>query len=143
MSLREDKLGRRALRSRCDAAHRVIDLVRDRMTASEPSDGRWDLSLHAQQTKAHPRARECAMSPTKQRFVGLAGCLLVVGGSTYRLRDGKSTRQLAITLSLLLAEPSLRRHKHKQCVAISCEAAASLGYQVARTYDDAAIFGLA
>jgi hypothetical protein len=83
------------------------------------------------------------MSPTKQRFVGLAGCLLVVGGSTYRLRDGKSTRQLAITLSLLLAEPSLRRHKHKQCVAISCEAAASLGYQVARTYDDAAIFGLA
>jgi len=83
------------------------------------------------------------MSPTKQRFLGLAGCQLVVGGSSYRLRDGKSTQQLAITLSLLFAEPSLRRHKHKQSVAISCEAAAALGYQVARTYDDAVIFGLA
>ena len=82
------------------------------------------------------------MSPTKQRFVGLAGCQLVVGGSSYRLRDGKSTYQLAVTLSLLFAEPSLRRHKQDQSVAISCEAAAALGYQVARTSDDAAIFGL-
>jgi hypothetical protein len=41
---------------------------------------------------------------------------------------------------LLLAERSLRRYK--QGVAISCEAAAALGYQVAHTYDDAAIFGL-
>lgn len=82
------------------------------------------------------------MSPTKQRFVGLAGCQLVVGGHSYRLKDGKSTRQLAITLSLLLAEPSLRRHKSKQSLAISCEAAAALGYQVARTYDDAATLGL-
>jgi hypothetical protein len=80
------------------------------------------------------------MSPTKQRFVGLAGCQLVVGGSSYRLRDGKSTLQRAITLSLLFAEPSLRRCK--QGGAISCEAAVALGYQVARTYDDAATFGL-
>jgi hypothetical protein len=81
------------------------------------------------------------MSPTKQRFVGLAGCFLVSGGGTYRLRDGQSTCELAITLSLMFAEPSLRRHKHKPCVAISCEAAAAMGCQVVRTYDDAA-FGL-
>ena len=80
------------------------------------------------------------MSPTKQRLLGLAGCQLVVGGGSYRLRDGKSTLQRAITHSLLLAEPSLRRCK--QGAAISCEGAIALGYEVARTYDDAAIFGL-
>ena len=81
------------------------------------------------------------MSPTKQRLLGLAGCQLVVGRDSYLLSDGKSTLQRAITHSLLLAEPSLRRCK--QGVAISCEGAVALGYQVARTYDDAATFGLA
>ena len=80
------------------------------------------------------------MSPTKQRFVGLAGCQWVVGRSSYHLPDGKTTVQLALTRSLVLAEPSLR--KYTQGAAISCEAAAALGYQVARTYDDAANFGL-
>jgi hypothetical protein len=81
-------------------------IVLERLEASagrsrrlEPFCGRLDLSLQ-ERNRQRPSLRDFSapLSPTKQRFVGLAGCQLVVGGSSYRLRDGTSTLQLAITL---------------------------------------------
>ena len=80
------------------------------------------------------------MSPNKQRFVGIAGCRLIPGRSAYRLENGTSTTHVAVTVSLLLAEPCLR--KHPEAVAIACEDAAVQGYRLVRSYDDAVSNGL-
>ena len=80
------------------------------------------------------------MTPDKQRRMGLFGCRLVPGGSPYRLRDGTTTMHVAVPVSLVLAEPSLRRWHEGQ--AIDCDAAAQRGYRFVRTYDDAVAFGL-
>ena len=81
------------------------------------------------------------MSPHKQRVMGIAGCRLATGRSPYLLKDGRSTYELAVTVSLLFAEPSLRRWQEGR--PIDCEAAAMQGYQVVRSYDDAVQYGLA
>ena len=80
------------------------------------------------------------MSPNKQRAHGIAGCRLVPGQSPYRLRDGTWTAHMAVTVSLLLAEPSLRRWQ--EGAPIDCETAAQKGYRFVRTYDDAVAYGL-
>ena len=49
------------------------------------------------------------MSPNKLSAKGIGGCVLVPGGSHYRLKDGTQTYHVAVTVSLLHAEPSLRR----------------------------------
>ena len=45
---------------------------------------------------------EVDMSPLKQAAIGIAGCVLVPGGSLYRLRNGSQTYNVAVTVSLLL-----------------------------------------
>jgi len=80
------------------------------------------------------------MTPDKQRSVGLFGCRLVAGRDAYRLRDGTPTVHLAVPVSLLLAEPALRRWHEGE--AIDCRAAALRGYRLVRTYDDAVAYGL-
>lgn len=74
------------------------------------------------------------------RFSKIAGCRLAATRIPYRLKDGTQTYDVAVTVSLLLAEPSLRRWQ--EGVPISCEAAALRGYQVIRGYDDAVAYGL-
>jgi len=54
------------------------------------------------------RESEVDMSPIKQAAVGIGGCVLVPGGNLYRLQNGTQTYNVAVTVSLLLAEPSLR-----------------------------------
>ena len=80
------------------------------------------------------------MTPFKERTVGIAGCRLVSGGSAYRLRDGTTTVRLALPVSLMLAEPSLRRWKESQ--PIDCDTAVLRGYRFIRSYDDAIAYGL-
>ena len=80
------------------------------------------------------------MSPSKERFVGIAGCRLARGGASYRLKDGTSAPGIAVTVTLLLAEPCLGRFR--EGTPISCEAAAAQGYRVVRSYDDAVMYGL-
>ena len=74
------------------------------------------------------------------RFRKIAGCRLAASRSPYHLKDGRSTYDVAVTVSLLLAEPSLRRWQ--EGVPISCEAAAFQGYQVVRSYEEAVMYGL-
>lgn len=80
------------------------------------------------------------MTPLKQHVFGIGGFRLAAGGTSYQLNDGTSTRDLAVTVSLLLAEPSLR--KLYEAVAISSERAAAMGYRFVRTYDEAVAYGL-
>jgi hypothetical protein len=80
------------------------------------------------------------MSPFKQAAVGLGGCVLVPGRSLYRLKNGTQTHKVAVTVSLLRAEPSLRRLS--EAVRINCEKAAAQGYSVVRRYDDAVALGV-
>jgi len=80
------------------------------------------------------------MSPIKERFVGIAGCRLISGASAYQLKNGMSTFHVAVTVSLLFAEPCLRgRH---EATSIRCEDAAVQGYRFVRSYDDAVAYGL-
>jgi hypothetical protein len=81
------------------------------------------------------------MSPYKQRALGISDCRLALGGSVYPLRDGSETRHLAVPVSLLHAEPSLRRHF--EAMAISPEEALEMGYRFVRSYDEAMTYGLA
>jgi hypothetical protein len=81
------------------------------------------------------------VTPHKERHVGIAGCRLVAGSSPYRLRDGTITTHLALPVSLLLAEPSLRRWKESQ--PIDYQTALARGYRFIRSYDDAVAYGLA
>lgn len=80
------------------------------------------------------------MSPIKQTAMGIGGCVLVPGGSLYRLKSGTQTYMVAVTVSLLRAEPSLRRLS--EATRMSCEEAATLGYRRVRSYDDAVMHGL-
>ena len=80
------------------------------------------------------------MSPIKQTAMGIGGCVLVPGGSLYRLKSGTQTYMVAVPVSLLRAEPSLRRLS--EATRMSCEEAATLGYQRVRSYDDAVMHGL-
>ena len=81
------------------------------------------------------------MTPNKQAALGIGGCVLVPGLAAYRLKNGTSTHMLAVTQSLLWAEPSLR--KLSEGVPIGCEEAAVQGYRLVRRYDDAVMYGLA
>jgi len=80
------------------------------------------------------------VTPHKERAIGISGCRLVAGGSPYRLRDGTTTVHLALPMSLLLAEPALRRWQEGQ--PIDCDTAALRGYRFIRSYDDAVAYGL-
>jgi hypothetical protein len=81
-----------------------------------------------------------AMSPYKQHAVGLSACRLVLGRGSYALSDGSPTQQIAITVSLLRAEPALRRLF--EAPAISIEEALALGYRIVRSYREAEADGL-
>jgi hypothetical protein len=81
------------------------------------------------------------MSPYKQHAVGLSACRLVLGRSTYALNDGSPTQHIAITVSLLRAEPALRRLF--EAPPISTEEAVALGYRIVRSYVEAEADGLA
>jgi hypothetical protein len=82
-----------------------------------------------------------AMSPTRQRALGTSGCRLAPIASPYRLKNGQPTQQVAVTVSLLWAEPCLRRFIEGQPIA--AEAAVDHGYRLVRNYDDALSLGLA
>jgi hypothetical protein len=80
------------------------------------------------------------MTPNKQSAKGIGGCVLVPGPDAYRLKTGTWTRHLAVTVSLLRAEPSLRRLSED--IPISCSDAIAQGYRLVRRYDDAVMYGL-
>jgi hypothetical protein len=80
------------------------------------------------------------MSPNKHIAKGIGGCVLVPGPSTYPLRSGASTHLVAVTVSLLWAEPSLRRLP--ESAPIRCDDAAAQGYRIVRRYEDAITHGL-
>jgi len=80
------------------------------------------------------------MTPYKERLLGIAGCRLVAGSTPYRLRDGTTTTYLAMSVSLLIAEPSLRHWQEGQ--RIDWETAVQRGYRFIRSYDDAVAYGL-
>ena len=81
------------------------------------------------------------MTPNKQVAKGIGGCMLVPGSVAYRLGSGVVTHKLAVTVSLLLAEPSLRRLS--EGIPIGCDEAVEQGYRVVRSYDEAVMHGLA
>jgi len=80
------------------------------------------------------------MSPVKLFAHGLAGCRLARGTGSYRSANGNPSNVLAVTVSLLLAEPCL----HCFCgpETISVELAQAKGYRVVRSYDEAVALGL-
>jgi hypothetical protein len=81
------------------------------------------------------------MTPNKQGALGIGGCVLVPGSIAYRLANGEVTHRLAVTVSLLWAEPSLRRLP--EGIPIGCDEAVAQGYRVVRSYDEAVMHGLA
>jgi hypothetical protein len=81
------------------------------------------------------------MSPIKLSVKGLAGCVLVPGRSPYQLKDGTHTHKVAIAVSLLHAEPSLRWLS--EGTPVDCEQAVAAGYRLVRSFDDAVTHGLA
>jgi len=81
------------------------------------------------------------MTPNKQVAKGLGGCVLVPGPAAYRLKSGGWTHNLAVTVSLLRAEPSLRRLA--EGLPIACEEAVAQGYRLVRRYEEAVMHGLA
>jgi hypothetical protein len=86
------------------------------------------------------RESEVNMSPIKQAAVGIGGCVLVAGGNLYRLQNGAQTYNVAVTVSLLLAEPSLRRRLKSE--PMRCDEATAQGYRVVRSYDEAIAHGI-
>jgi hypothetical protein len=81
------------------------------------------------------------MSPNKLSAKGLGGCVLAPGRTPYLLKNGTQTYNVAVTISLLRAEPSLRRLL--EATAVACDEATALGYRLVRSYDDAVTHGLA
>ena len=79
------------------------------------------------------------MSPIKQTARGIGGCVVVPGGSVYELKNGTQTCNVAITVTLMRAEPSLR--KLSEATPIACKEATALGYRLVRSYDDAVMHG--
>jgi hypothetical protein len=55
-------------------------------------------------------------------------------------KDGTQTCNVAVTVSLLHAEPSLRRLS--EATPIACDKATALGYRLVRSYDDAVMHGV-
>jgi len=86
------------------------------------------------------KSEQLTMTPNKQIARGIGGCVLVPGTLAYRLKSGASTQLLAITVSLLRAEPSLRRLP--EGMPIRCDEAVAQGYRVVRRYEDAVMYGL-
>ena len=89
------------------------------------------------------RESEVAKSPIKQAAVGIAGCDLVPGRNLCRLRNGSETYNVAVTVSLLLAEPSLRRRPKSEpmrCDEATASAPAAMrrGVRVLRPATDKA-----
>jgi hypothetical protein len=80
------------------------------------------------------------MTPERQMAIGIGGCALVASSGAYKLADGTLTTKVAVPLTLMLAEPSLR--KRSEGSPIRCEAAAALGYTIVRRYSDAVAYGL-
>jgi hypothetical protein len=72
--------------------------------------------------------------------MGMSGCVLVPGPHAYALANGTRTDKLAVTVSLLWAEPSLR--KLSEGIPIACESAFAQGYRLVRRYADAVAHGL-
>ena len=87
------------------------------------------------------RGSDLTMTPNKQIAKGIGGCVLVPGPGAYRLKSGTCTHALAVTVSLLRAEPSLRRLS--EGLPIPCGEAAAQGYRLVRRYDEAVLYGLA
>jgi hypothetical protein len=81
------------------------------------------------------------MSPDKQIAKGIGGCVLARGRTAYRLTDCVQTYVVVVPVTLVYAEPCLRRLS--ESVPISCEEALARGYRIVRTYDEAVAFGLA
>jgi hypothetical protein len=81
------------------------------------------------------------MSPYKQRALGIAGYRLARGRTAYLLKDGTPTDEFAVSVSLLHAEPGLRRLS--EATAISEERASERGYRFVRSYEEAAALGVA
>ena len=79
------------------------------------------------------------MTPEREKAIGIGGCVLVASSGAYKLADGALTAKVAVPLTLMLAEPSLRERSE----GIRCEAAAALGYTIVRRYSDAVAYGLA
>jgi len=73
--------------------------------------------------------------------IGIGGCVLVASSGAYKLADGTSTTLVAVPLTLLLAEPSLRKLSEGR--PIKCEEAAAMGFTIVRRYSDAVAYGLA
>ncbi|HJV95377.1 MAG TPA: hypothetical protein VJ608_05040, partial [Albitalea sp.] len=69
------------------------------------------------------------------------GCVLAPTPNPYRLKNGNWTHHVVVTVSLLRAEPSLRRLS--EGTPIACEDAQAQGYRLIRSYDDAVAYGLA
>lgn len=80
------------------------------------------------------------MSPHKQRARGLGGCVLAAGRTSYRLKNGAETYAVAIPVTLVRAEPCLRRFAESS--PLSFEEAMARGYRVLRSYDEAVACGL-
>ena len=81
------------------------------------------------------------MSPTRLNARGIGGCVLADGRTEYPLKDGTRTYRVALTRSLLRAEPCMRRLA--DAPPISLEEARALGYRIVYSYDDAVMHGLA
>jgi hypothetical protein len=81
------------------------------------------------------------MSPTKMDARGIGGCVLAEGRSPYLLKDGTQTYRVALTRSLLRAEPCMRRLA--DAPPISFEDAHARGYRVVHSYDEAVMYGIA
>ena len=81
------------------------------------------------------------MSPEKLTAKGIGGCVLALGSTPYRLKDGVQTRAVVVPVTLVCAEPCLRRFAESS--SISCEEAKTRGYRIIRSYDDAVAYGLA
>jgi hypothetical protein len=81
------------------------------------------------------------MSPDKQRAKGIGGCVVALGNTAYRLRDGVQTYAVVVPLSLVRAEPCLRRFAESS--SMSCQDAVARGYRIVRSYDEAVAYGLA
>jgi len=81
------------------------------------------------------------MSPIRQIARGIGGCVLAEGSIAYGLKDGTPTYSVAVTVSLLRAEPCLRRLI--DAPPISREQATARGYRIVHSYDEAVMYGLA
>ena len=81
------------------------------------------------------------MLSDKQPAKGIGGCVMAVGNTPYRLKDGARTHALVVPVSLVRAEPALRRFA--ESLPMPCEDALARGFRLVRSYDEAVAYGLA